>query len=91
VAPIPPARHLLRARDLADRRFAEQLTVADMARAAHLSPAHFSRELRRAFGESRHQYLLTGRLERRPYGIDVGLRDPSGNSLRLTQVYEDFG
>jgi catechol 2,3-dioxygenase-like lactoylglutathione lyase family enzyme len=29
--------------------------------------------------------------EARPYGIDAGFRDPSGNSFRLTQVYEDFG
>jgi AraC-like DNA-binding protein len=64
VPPVPPARHLLRARDLADRRYAEAVTVADMARAAHLSPAHFSREFRRTFGESPHQYLLTRRLER---------------------------
>ena len=35
-----------------------------LARAAHLSPAHFSREFRRAFGEAPHQYLLTRRLER---------------------------
>ena len=35
-----------------------------MARAAQLSPAHFSREFRRTFGESPHQYLLTRRLER---------------------------
>jgi AraC-like DNA-binding protein len=62
--PAPHARHLLRARDLADRRYAETLDVADLARAAHLSPAHFSREFRRAFGESPHQYLLTRRLER---------------------------
>jgi AraC-like DNA-binding protein len=60
----PPARHLLRAKDLADRRFADALSVADMARAAHLSSAHFSREFRRVFGESPHQYLLTRRLER---------------------------
>ena len=60
----PQARHLLRARDLADRRFADALTVADMARAAHLSSAHFSRQFRRVFGESPHQYLLTRRLER---------------------------
>src|SRR5580693_3514253 len=60
----PLARHLLRARDLADARYAEPLTVADMARAATLSPAHFSREFKRAFGESPHQYLLTRRLER---------------------------
>jgi AraC-like DNA-binding protein len=60
----PPARHLLRAKDLADHRYADALTVADLARAAHLSPAHFSREFRRAFGESPHRYLLTRRLER---------------------------
>jgi AraC-like DNA-binding protein len=60
----PPARHLLRAKDLADRRYADALSVADMARAAHLSSAHFSRQFRRVFGESPHQYLLTRRLER---------------------------
>jgi AraC-like DNA-binding protein len=60
----PPARHLLRAKDLADARFAEPLDVAELARAAGLSPAHFSREFRRAFGESPHGYLLTRRLER---------------------------
>ena len=61
---VPPARHLLRAKDLADARYFEPLTVADLARAAGLSPAHFSREFRRTFGESPHQYLLTRRLER---------------------------
>jgi len=60
----PLARHLLRARDLADARYTEPLTVAEMASAAGLSPAHFSREFKRAFGESPHQYLLTRRLER---------------------------
>ncbi len=61
---VPPARHLLRARDLADLRYAEALGVDDMARAAGLSRAHFSREFRRAFGEPPHSYLLTRRLER---------------------------
>jgi AraC-like DNA-binding protein len=60
----PPGRHLLRARDLADARYFEQLDVDDLARAARLSRAHFSREFRRAFGESPHAYLLTRRLER---------------------------
>jgi AraC-like DNA-binding protein len=61
---VPPARHLLRARDLADARYFEPLDVGDLARAAGLSRAHFSREFRRAFGESPHAYLLTRRLER---------------------------
>jgi AraC-like DNA-binding protein len=60
----PPARHLLRARDLADARYFEPLGVHDMARAAGLSRAHFSRQFRRTFGESPHAYLLTRRLER---------------------------
>jgi AraC-like DNA-binding protein len=60
----PTARHLLRAKDLADARYAEPLDVADLARAAGLSPSHFSREFRAAFGESPHGYLLTRRLER---------------------------
>lgn len=64
VAPLPPERYLLRARDLADSRFAEPLGVEDMARAAGLSPAHFSRMFRRTFGETPHAYLLTRRLER---------------------------
>jgi AraC-like DNA-binding protein len=64
VAIVPPARHLLRAKDLIDARYREQLDVPALARAARLSPAHFSREFRRAFGETPHQYLLTRRLER---------------------------
>jgi len=61
---VPPARHLLRAKDLADARYFEPLDVDDMADAAGLSRAHFSREFKRAFGESPHGYLLTRRLER---------------------------
>jgi AraC-like DNA-binding protein len=64
MAHVPPARHLLRAKDLADARYAEPLEVDDLARAAGLSKAHFSREFRRAFGDSPHAYLLTRRLER---------------------------
>src|SRR5438105_14162267 len=61
---VAPARHLLRAKDLADARYGEPLDVDDLARAAGLSRAHFSREFRRAFGEPPHAYLLTRRLER---------------------------
>ena len=60
----PPARHLLRAKDLADARYFEPLDVGHLARAAGLARAHFSREFRRAFGESPQAYLLTRRLER---------------------------
>jgi AraC-like DNA-binding protein len=62
--PVPPARHLLRAKDLIDARYREPLDVPALARAARLSQAHFSREFRRSFGETPHQYLLTRRLER---------------------------
>jgi AraC-like DNA-binding protein len=61
---VPLARHLLRARDVADARYSEPLSVADLAAVANLSPAHFSRQFKRVFGESPHQYLLTRRLER---------------------------
>lgn len=61
---LPIERHLLRGRDLADRHYAEPIDVAAMAAAAGLSPAHFSRSFRAAFGQSPHVYLLTRRLER---------------------------
>jgi AraC-like DNA-binding protein len=61
---VHPARHLLRAKDLIDARYRDPLDVAALARAAHVSPAHFSREFKSAFGEAPHQYLLTRRLER---------------------------
>jgi len=64
MAHVPPARHLTRAKDLADARYFEPLGVDDLASAAGLSRAHFSREFRRAFGEPPHAYLLTRRLER---------------------------
>ncbi len=61
---VPAARHLTRARDLADARYRELLTVDDLAAAAGLSRAHFSREFPGAFGVAPHAYLLTRRLER---------------------------
>jgi AraC-like DNA-binding protein len=64
MTPVPPERHLLRAKDLADARYADPLDVPALARAAFISPAHFSRQFRRTFGETPHQYLLTRRLER---------------------------
>jgi AraC-like DNA-binding protein len=56
--------HLRRARDLLDREYARPLDVPTMARAALMSPAHFSRRFREAFGETPYGYLQTRRVER---------------------------
>jgi AraC-like DNA-binding protein len=97
--PVPPARHLLRAKDLIDARYREPLDVPALARAAHLSPAHFSREFRRIFGETPHRYLLTRRLERaaellrntdRPVGeicLAVGLRSLGSFTTSFGRAY----
>ena len=61
---LPAARYLMRAKDLADARYADPITVDDLAAAAGLSRAHFSRVFSRTFGESPHAYLQTRRLER---------------------------
>ena len=58
------ARHLRRAKDLVDRAYAQPLDVAALARAAHLSPHHFIRRFKAAYGETPHQYVLTRRVER---------------------------
>jgi AraC-like DNA-binding protein len=95
----PPARHLLRAKDLADARYFEPLDVEDMARAAGLSRAHFSREFSRTFGESPHAYLLTRRLERAAALLrntdspvaeicfSVGLRSVGSFTTSFTRTY----
>ncbi|GAB3682675.1 helix-turn-helix transcriptional regulator [Angustibacter aerolatus] len=56
--------HLRRARDWIDREYARPLDVPTMAAAAHMSPAHFSRLFRAAYGETPYGYLMTRRIER---------------------------
>ena len=56
--------HLRRARDFIDRSYAEPLDVPAIARAALMSPAHFSRKFRTAYGETPYSYLMTRRIER---------------------------
>src|SRR2546426_12773609 len=97
---LPPARHLLRAKDVADARYVEPLGVDDLAGAAGLSRAHFSREFRRAFGESPHAYLLTRRLERAAALLrttdrsvadicfSVGLRSVGSFTTSFTRMFE---
>jgi AraC-like DNA-binding protein len=99
VAFVPPARHLLRAKDTADVRYFEQLGVDDLARAAGLSRAHFSRQFRLAFGETPHAYLLTRRLERAAallrttdrsvtdVCLSVGLRSVGSFTTSFTRTY----
>jgi AraC-like DNA-binding protein len=57
-------RRMLRARDTMDRAFAQPLDVAAVARVAHVSEAHFSRQFRATFGETPHRYLQRRRVER---------------------------
>lgn len=99
VAFVPPERHLLRGRDLADARYTEQIDVDDMASAAGLSRAHFSREFRKAFGETPRGYLLTRRLERAAALLrhtdrsvaeicfDVGLQSVGSFTSSFTRTY----
>ncbi|WP_431218282.1 helix-turn-helix transcriptional regulator [Leifsonia xyli] len=56
--------HLRRARDLIDRDYAKPLDVPTMAARAFMSPAHFSRRFRAAYGETPYSYLMTRRIER---------------------------
>jgi transcriptional regulator GlxA family with amidase domain len=55
---------LRRARDLMDREYAQPLDVPALARVALMSPGHFSRSFRAAYGETPYGYLMTRRIER---------------------------
>ena len=55
---------LRRVRDRIDREYAQPLDVEALARGAHMSAGHFSREFRLAYGESPYGYLMTRRIER---------------------------
>ena len=65
--------HLRRARDFMDREYAEPLDVPGIARAAHMSPAHFSRKFRAAYGETPYSYLMTRRIERAKAALRQGM------------------
>ena len=96
--PIPAFIHLLRAKNLIDRRFAEPLDVARLAREAYASDAHFARSFKRAFGEAPHRYLTRRRIERAQellrgtdrslttVALDVGFDTPSSFSRAFRQI-----
>jgi AraC-like DNA-binding protein len=76
--------HLRRARDLMDREYARPLEVAELARAAFMSTAHFSRQFRAAYGETPYAYLMTRRVERAKALLRRG-------DLSVTEVCFDVG
>src|ERR1700739_3222873 len=89
--------HLRRARDYIDREYAKPLDVPDMARAALMSPAHFSRKFRAAYGETPYSYLMTRRIERAKAllrqgmsvtdtGFAVGCTSLGSFSSRFTEI-----
>jgi AraC-like DNA-binding protein len=84
--PLPAGElaHLRRARDQTDREYARPLDVPTMARTALMSPAHFSRQFRRAFGEPPYAYLLTRRVERAQALLRRG-------DLSVTEVCTEVG
>lgn len=61
---IADLERLRRARDFMDRNFAQRLSVPALAGRAAMSPAHFSRKFRAAYGETPYSYLMTRRIER---------------------------
>jgi AraC-like DNA-binding protein len=62
-----------RARDLIDRSYASPLDVPTMAARASMSPAHFSRTFREAYGETPYGYLMTRRIERAMAHLRAGM------------------
>ena len=67
---VTPSEHLRelarlrRVRDRIDREYAQPLDVEALARGAHMSAGHLSRQFRLAYGESPYSYLMTRRIER---------------------------
>ncbi|MGH3473098.1 MAG: helix-turn-helix transcriptional regulator [Nocardioidaceae bacterium] len=76
--------HLRRARDLMDREYSRPLDVPALAKAALMSPAHFSRQFRAAYGETPYNYLMTRRIERAQALLRRG-------DLSVTQVCMEVG
>jgi len=61
---IADLAHLRRARDHIDREYFRPLDVPEMAQQALMSPSHFARKFRAAYGETPYSYLMTRRIER---------------------------
>jgi AraC-like DNA-binding protein len=75
---------LRRVRDRMDREYAQPLDVEALARDALMSPGHFSRQFRQAYGESPYSYLMTRRIERAMALLRLG-------ELSVTEVCFEVG
>ncbi|MFA9270631.1 MAG: helix-turn-helix transcriptional regulator [Baekduiaceae bacterium] len=75
---------LRRVRDRMDREYAQPLDVEALARDAHMSAGHFSRQFKRAYGETPYSYLMTRRIERAMALLRVG-------DLSVTEVCFEVG
>jgi AraC-like DNA-binding protein len=75
---------LRRARDQIDREYAQPLDVEALAREAHMSAGHFSRQFRLAYGESPYSYLMTRRIER-------AMALLRGGDLSVTEICFEVG
>lgn len=82
-------RWLLRARDAMDRRFADPLSVADVAAVACRSEAEFIRSFRIVFGETPHRYLQRRRIERAMYMLRTS--DVSITEICMSVGYSSLG
>ena len=77
-------RRLRRARDRMDRDYALPLDVPALARGAYMSPGHFQRSFRAAYGETPYSYLMTRRIERAKALLRVG-------EMSVTEVCLEVG
>jgi AraC-like DNA-binding protein len=84
---VPLTRHVLRARDLIDRAYAEPLDVERLASAAGVSRAHFSRVFKEAYGETPYQYLMSRRIERAMAMLRAPARWPRTTAGRRTRSW----
>jgi AraC-like DNA-binding protein len=75
---------LRRVRDRMDREYAQPLDVEALARGAHMSAGHLSRQFRLAYGESPYSYLMTRRIER-------AMALLRGGDLSVTEVCFEVG
>ena len=75
---------LRRVRDRIDREYAQPLDVEELARGAHMSSGHLSRQFRLAYGESPYSYLMTRRIER-------AMALLRGGDLSVTQICFEVG